>query len=252
MVGEIMQIRLQTVLCLAFAGVLTLSAARASERPYYSSVSDVEVESSIKGNTYDEGSKSLFGKSSSKKCCACETAAPATTTTTTTAPAAPANGRAIKYILDGKPVYEDGAKGDRGECGCAAPAGEVVDLTTIKTPSAPVLTCAEMEIKNAINSLGTSSWREAQEKIVRAGKCAIPVLIDALGQENQIAYNLGGHTKTDLGRAPRQLTIAAVCAELLAEIVGNHSTYSGDLPGLSQKAWQEWWSKNAESVTFGA
>lgn len=253
---------------LTFAGALFSCAA--SDRSYHSNVSDIEVEDSVKGCTYDQGPKSYFGNK--KNCCnQCETcAAPQTATTTQSSQTAPVgtttvttnstntttttnattSNRPIKYILDGKPVYEDGAKGEAGETGTTGTPG--TETKAQAEPAKIEAACADLEIKASIKNIGTAAWREAQARIVASGKCAIPSLIEALGQPNAVAYQVAGHTKADLGRAPRQLTIAEVCAELLNEIVTNHSNYSGDLPGASQKAWQDWWAKNGASVNFGS
>ena len=107
------------------------------------------------------------------------------------------------------------------------------------------------KIDTAIQQLGTSSWSDAQVFLVSAGKAAIPGLIHAL-TDSDPAFNLGGHTKADAGRIPRQRTIGEVCAELLNQIVSDHSNYKGDLPGLDPNAWREWWDKNAATVTFAA
>ncbi len=260
-----MQMRTQTVAFLTVCVALSLFGARAADRQYHSNVSDIEVEESVKGETYNQGPKSYFGNSKKNNCSQCCTecaaplvSAPATTTTTTTTATtttttAPATGetRQIKYILDGKPVYQDGAKGESGNPGIEGPAGAVPAPVAAKIePAKEPRVCTESEIKTWIAMQGTAGWRDAQARIIEAGKCSIPVLIEALGQTNAVAYNLVGHTKADLGRAPRQLTIAQVCAELLAEIVGNHSTYKEELPGSTQREWQDWWDKNAASVTF--
>lgn len=116
----------------------------------------------------------------------------------------------------------------------------------------------DRKMRSAIRKLSTSGWREAQVELVGAGKPAIPYLIDAMapGEEEATgdkaaAYNVGGHTKADAGRSPRQRSVAEVASELLTDIVSNHSSYKGELPTVDQKAWQEWWIANGEGVTFG-
>jgi hypothetical protein len=114
----------------------------------------------------------------------------------------------------------------------------------------------EENIRAAIRRLCTSGWREAQLQLIDAGKTAMPFLIDALGNTEEdgspapAAYQLGGHTKADLGRAPRQRTRAEVCTELLTEIVSHHSNFKGECPTNDQKAWQEWWIANGDKVSF--
>ncbi len=230
-----MSIRLQTVAFAAFAGVLAVSGARASESPYYKNVSDVEVETAVKGDTYDKGSVNYPDRPSKKSdgCCACQ----ASTATPTTPAPATADGPRIKYILDGKPVYEEGT----------APAAE---KPADKAKGTSLKDNGE-RFKMAIAQLGTSGWQDAQTLLVESGKTAVPYLIDAL-DKSESAYNLGGHTKADAGRAPRQRTVADVAAELLTDIVSNHSSFKGEVPAADQAAWREWWSKNAEGVTFAA
>ncbi|HLX63980.1 MAG TPA: hypothetical protein VKX17_22095 [Planctomycetota bacterium] len=242
---------------LSLATIVLVGAASARETPYYKSVSDIEVETAVKGCTYNKGPSKWFESSSSNssKCCECQTcqtcATNAAPTTSASAPApvtttASADGRRIKYILDGKPVYEDeGRHGPDGPEGCAMPApGEKLEAQ--KTKAAPV---SDDDVVAAINRLGTSGWRDAQALLISAGKAAVPHLIDALSRSDD-AYNLEGHTKADLGRASRTFTIGEVCAELLANIVENHSSYNGEVPALSQAAWRDWWNKNGASVTF--
>lgn len=233
-----MSIRLQTVAFAALAGVLAVSGARASESPYYKNVSDVEVETAVKGETYDKGTVNYPDHPSKKDCCcACQTA---TATPRDTVPAS-AEGSRIKYILDGKPVYEEGT----------APAAEKPVEKPAEKAKATSLNESGERIKAAIAQLGTSGWQDAQTLLVESGKAAVPYLIDALTCSDS-AYNLGGHTKADAGRAPRQRTVAEVAAELLTDIVSNHSSFKGELPAADQDAWRAWWSKNAEGVTFAA
>lgn len=225
------------VLTLAAAGLLGLASTHASETPYYKNVSDMEVETAVKGETYNKGPSKWFDHSSKSDCC-CE----GTVTTTTTSPApSTAGGPRVKYILDGKPVYEDGS---------TAPAP-----TAPSTPAKPstekqkTSSVSDEDLAAAVGRLGSSGWRDAQVLLVSAGKAAMPFLIDGLNRSED-AYNLGGHTKADTGRAPRTRTIGEVCAELLTDIVANHSSFNGELPTLSQDAWRDWWTKNGASVTF--
>jgi len=117
---------------------------------------------------------------------------------------------------------------------------------------------SEKSLRNAIKNLSTSGWREAHEELLNGGKAAVPILIEAMGapvnEQTTVspAYNLGGHTKADAGRATRQLTIAEVCRELLTTMITTRSNYKGELPGLDQKAWQEWWNANADTITIGS
>jgi len=105
------------------------------------------------------------------------------------------------------------------------------------------------ELKLAIAQLGSSSWQDAQDKLIAAGKAAIPLLIENVSN-SETAYNLGGHTKADAGRGPRQRTVGDVCSELLASIVLEHSNYSGEVPGFDKNAWIAWWDKNGGSLVF--
>ncbi len=114
---------------------------------------------------------------------------------------------------------------------------------------------SEARIRAAIRRLSTSGYREAQIELTETGRAAIPYLIDAMGGAEGAspapAYNLGGHTKADAGRAPRQRSVAEVCAELLTDLVANHSNFKGEIPAPDQKAWQTWWVANGEGLTFG-
>jgi hypothetical protein len=142
--------------------------------------------------------------------------------------------------------------------GCAAPLPVAADKAKepeVK-PEDAVKRAAEIEanVRGAIGRLSTSGWRDAQAEVIAGGKISVPLLIEAMGTEGEkapnAAYNLGGHTKADTGRATRQRTLGEVCAELLNEIVANHSNFKGELPAPEQKAWQEWWAANGTSVTF--
>lgn len=257
-----MQIKSNTLLLAAVAGCLSLSGAFASDRSYHTNVSDIEVEESVKGETYNKGPVSYFSGDKKSECNACATCAAGNSTATTPAsiattpasstPVSSGESRPIKYILDGKPVYEDGAKGASGQPGCSCAQGVAESVASPATGASTVKPqVSAAAIETAIDNLGNAGWRDAQAVLIQSGKEAVPHLIDALNKSG-VAYNLAGHTKADAGRAPRQLTIADVCAQLLEEIVTNHSNYQGELPGANQKAWQEWWSKNAQSVTFGS
>jgi len=193
-----MTIRLRAFAVAAFAGVFVFSGARASEAPYYKNVSDVEVETSVKGTTYDKA-------------------------------------------LDKSPAA--GLFGDEKRC---ANDGETKDGKAAAVPSD-----LNDRLKTAVAQLSTASWQDAQALLIQSGKASVPILIDALNSSDA-AYNLGGHTKSDAGRLPRQRTVGEVAAELLTEIVSNHTSYKGELPGANQAAWRDWWSKNAEGVTFAS
>ncbi len=210
-----MLIRSQSIVLAAFTGALALFNASASETPYYKNVSDIEVETAVKGTTYDASSdkspsKGFFGsesRSSSQSNCGCPC---------------------------------------QGSVGVVAPNG----AAPVAVRSASDATLND-RLKTAISQLGTSSWQDAQTLLVESGKASIPFLIDALSSSDA-AYNLGGHTKSDAGRLPRQRTVGEVASELLTEIVMNHTSYKGELPGADQNAWRERWSKNAEGVKFAA
>ncbi len=266
----------------AFAGIFALSGVGAAESPYYKNVSDIEVETGVKGTTYDKGPVNYFGGLSGKSDCSCACSGSVATTATAPvtsvaasstvvvpapAPVVAASPSAtneasprVKYILDGKPVYEDATPS-----ASPAPAAPAVNATpaapvTPAATTAPVIPAPEKakstsmnadpeKIDMAVHQLGTSAWRDAQALLLASGRAAVPDLIDALNNSDP-AYNLGGHTKSDAGRLPRQRTIAEVSAELLAEIVSDHSNYQGDVPGADQNAWRDWWSKNAGSIVF--
>ncbi|MFH0938017.1 MAG: hypothetical protein V1899_01850 [Planctomycetota bacterium] len=113
----------------------------------------------------------------------------------------------------------------------------------------------EARLRIDIRHLSGAGWREAQAELINAGKAAIPILIESMtepeeGQPSLSAYSVGGHIKADASRAPRQRHLAEVCAEMLTTIVNAHSNYQGEVPVADQKAWQEWWTINAERVMF--
>lgn len=242
----------RTMAVILAALILLAFSTHATEAPYHRNVSDIELEESIKGCTYNKGPTSYVNGSSKQSDCCCKapttvvTTATTTTSTPTAAPTASGTTPRIKYILDGKPVYEDGHKGPPG------PKGEAETVTPLPDkPEAPKVAVNTQDLKLAIEQLGTSAWRDAQTQLISAGKAAIPLLIDGL-KKSDAAYNLGGHTKFDAGRATRTRTIGEVCAELLTDIVANHSNYKGDLPALDQAAWRDWWGKNEASLTIGS
>jgi hypothetical protein len=107
----------------------------------------------------------------------------------------------------------------------------------------------DAKMRGAIERLGTSGWREAQDELVRGGKTSIPYLIEAMGSTAN-AYHNGGHLKADSSRALRQRTISEVCCEILRSIVTNRTTYNGALPGVDAQAWQTWYSAHGSKVTF--
>lgn len=119
---------------------------------------------------------------------------------------------------------------------------------------AQALVKQDAQIRTAVRRLATPGWRDAHAELVGFGKMAVPYLIEAMGTDDPsapvAAYNLGGHTKSDTGRARRQRTVAEVCTETLTEIVQNHTNYKGEVPTVDQRAWQTWWAANAETVTF--
>ena len=123
--------------------------------------------------------------------------------------------------------------------------------------SAPALSESEVDHRMhfAIHRLTTSGWREAEADIVSMGKPAVPYLIDALAAPAEgsvpVAFNLGSHTKADSSRGTHSRTLGEVCAEVLTEMVTNHSDFKGDIPYLDQKAWQDWWTANGSKVNFG-
>ena len=207
-----MLIRSQSIAAATLAGMLAFVGVSASEAPYYKNVSDIEVETSIKGNTYDKAndkspSTGFFGSS--------ENHAPGTSS-----------------------------------CLCACQ--NAVSAATPNAEKAPAVnTTLNDRLKVAISQLGTSSWQDAQTLLVDSGKAAVPFLIDALSS-SESAFVLAGHTKSDAGRLTRQRTVGEVAAELLTDIVTNLTSYKGELPGADQAAWREWWSKNAEGVKFAS
>jgi len=118
---------------------------------------------------------------------------------------------------------------------------------TSDSDAAPV--AHEAKISAAIKRLGTSGWREAKSELARTGKAAIPFLIEAIGSDKN-SFNIGGHTKSDSGRSSHQRPLAEICVETLTDIVQNRSNFSGEVPAVDQKAWQEWWQANGESTKF--
>ena len=154
---------------------------------------------------------------------------------------------------------KDKKAAEKGAAATPAPAAEPAPEAAKPKPAAAEeeekVAVDENTLRSAIRRLGTSGWREAQVQLVQAGKAAVPYLLDAMGAPEgeaapAAAYNLGGHTKADSGRASRQRTVAEVCSELLTDIVTNHSNYKGELPTLDQKAWRDWWAANGNSITF--
>ena len=111
----------------------------------------------------------------------------------------------------------------------------------------------EERIETTILRLSTSAYRDAASELVGYGKLAIPHLIEAMGCKKTppAAYNLGGHVKADAGRFSRQRTLAEICAEVLTEMISTRTAFKGELPTVDQRAWQTWWSVNADTVTFG-
>ena len=154
-----------------------------------------------------------------------------------------------KEVVDGK-IPEPS-----GNTGAEPPPPSVDDIRKEREASRKRLE-TEANIRASIRRLCTSGWREAELQLIDSGKTAMPFLIEALsnteedGSASPAAYQLGGHLKADLGRAPRQRTRAEVCSELLTEIVSHHSTFKGDVPTNDQKAWQEWWIANGDKVSF--
>jgi len=121
--------------------------------------------------------------------------------------------------------------------------------------AAQALSEEDMKMHAAVKKLAGPGWRDAQVELIHSGKAAVPYLIEAMGDgsANSIpaAYNLGGHTKADAGRATRQRTVQEVATEVLTEMVTNHSNFKGELPTVDQRAWQTWWTLNGGTVTFG-
>lgn len=150
------------------------------------------------------------------------------------------------------------AEKSSGCCGSKEDNGIVMTEAMLKDQKRMELQLArqrvelETRMQAAIRRLSTSGWREAQTELVDTGKAAIPFLIDAMDSTAQTspAYNLGGHTKADAGRATRQRTLAEICAEVLTDLVSNHSDYKGVVPPVDKDAWAKWWSDNASSITF--
>jgi hypothetical protein len=208
-----MLIRSQSIAATALAGVLAFVGVNAADAPYYKNVSDIEVETSVKGNTYDKAndktpSTGFFGSSDS---------------------------------------HAPGAS----SCLCACP-----NSVSAANPGADKAALASAEalnarLKLAISQLSTASWQDAQLMLVDSGKAAVPFLIDALNN-SESAFALAGHTKSDAGRLTRQRTVGEVAAELLTDLVLNHTSYKGELPGNDQAAWRDWWSKNADGVKFAS
>jgi DNA polymerase III gamma/tau subunit len=164
----------------------------------------------------------------------------------------------------GKVASDDGKKKCKCKGGTCAKCKQAAVTAVVPVEPTPEQKAAEAEaarlkaqqeerLRVMVKQLGTSGWREAQGELLAAGKAAVPILIYGMSlpeADKLQAYNLGGHTKADAGRAPRQRTIAEVCSELLTSMVKHHSNYKGEVPGADQKAWQEWWTANSGTVVF--
>src|ERR1043165_5494573 len=108
LLGDGVMLDRTATLILAALILFAFSGVRASEAPYRHNVSDIELESAVKGCTYNKGPTSYINNSSKQSECCCTAPSASTTVVTTTttsastastAVAAPSQaGPRIKYI----------------------------------------------------------------------------------------------------------------------------------------------------------
>ncbi len=141
---------------------------------------------------------------------------------------------------------------DAAEMPMAVGPGGIVDASK-------KVALTEADLRAAIRKLATPGWVNARATLIEGGRASVPLLIEALntgeGETGVVAaFNLGGHTKWDTNNAARQRPLSEVCAEILTDMVTNHTNYKGELPALDAYAWHywaEWWKKNAAEISFG-
>ncbi|HYG76131.1 MAG TPA: hypothetical protein VEK08_14085 [Planctomycetota bacterium] len=166
-----------------------------------------------------------------------------------------------------KPKAEAAPAKEEPKAAAAAPAAPVTedpaaaakareDALKAERELAREMTQKDAKLRAAVRKLATPGWREAQVVLMDAGKDAVPYLIEAMAEGDDVnkplpAYNQGGHSKSDSGRASRQRTLAEVASEVLTTLVKTRSDYKGEVPTVDQRAWQTWWTANSATVNFG-
>ena len=245
------------VIFASLLAVLCALTVRVSAEDAPSDASGRTPTPSQQGTTNDKGMQPIGGDT--KPAPAEVTTAPAVASKPAQ-PAAipPAGGRLI--VLDGKQVYVDQNNNVIGAAASGGPGASkdpTADQKRKEREEAAARVDQGNRLRAAIRLLGTSGWREARETLLSYGKAAVPYLIDAMGNTEPdgsaapASYQLGGHIKAVESRATRQRTRGDVCAELLTDMVSNHSNFKGELPTLDQADWQAWWKDNGDKITFG-
>jgi hypothetical protein len=107
---------------------------------------------------------------------------------------------------------------------------------------------ADRNLRELVRRLCTLGWKNAQAELVKQGRAAVPYLIEAMGAPEKIS---AGYPLQAPVRAARTTPLPDVAYQTLVELMQNHSTYQGALPGVDQKDWQEFWTANCASVEFG-
>ena len=189
-------------------------------------------------------------------------------------PAKKEEAKEVKAEKEKKPAEKEAPKKEENKAEAAPTVHAVPDVTVAPAPltaeqeaeakekaaranreAAQAVSEEDMKMHTAVKKLAGPGWRDAQVELIHSGKTAVPYLIEAMGDGSAAsipaAYNLGGHTKSDSGRATRQRTVQEVATEVLTEMVTNHSNFKGELPTVDQRAWQTWWTLNSGTVTFG-
>jgi len=106
----------------------------------------------------------------------------------------------------------------------------------------------EIEIRALVRRLTTPGWKEAQGDLIAKGTIVVPYLIEAMADTNAKNFEAYSYDLQAPMQATRQRPINEIAYEVLYNLISNHTSFDGELPGRDAKAWADFWTANADKL----
>jgi hypothetical protein len=106
-------------------------------------------------------------------------------------------------------------------------------------------------IKAEVERLATQSWRIARANLIKAGKDAIPTLIENIERPELTHVALRPVPGPTAPESRGSWTLGQVVHSVLRDLAGNYGNFEGSrLPAADKAAWGAWWRANKRKVAI--
>jgi hypothetical protein len=100
-----------------------------------------------------------------------------------------------------------------------------------------------------IERLAGPAWATARERLLLAGKDAVPGLIKNMDRTEPSFAALSAAPGPQVAEVGESATLGRVAYSVLLTMMANYSTYKGgDLPPFDKTTWVEWWAANSRTI----